>query len=325
MLIVLGIAIATFLSLIVGRLAWKLALRIGAKRVQRNVPVTVVDLQNDRDRLRAEQAILSRKIEVRLDEMKLRMAEQAAEVTRNRNRIELLMQQIADQDSSIASRDAEIARLSSVVSSQERELANYRAKSDGLQQALTAKDVEVAGLQEKFLAKLDEAKLIKPPALTTAQAQAAPAAQPLTMDEATTRLTNRIRTLTGRPEVKPADTASPPSNTGSSFETGRILVKPAGTQEVQSKAKAKTSKKAPRIEKETPAIEVVDTGNVVSLELAQEAAAKDNVETAPVATEATQTETAATAPVTAESGKSVVTNVISLAQRIKALQREIAS
>ena len=115
MLIVLGFAIATFMALIVGRLAWKLAVRVGARRVQRNVPVTVVDLQNDRDRLRAEQAILARKIEVRLDEMKLRMAEQSAEVTRNRNRVETLMQQITDRELTIAERDAEVASLSSKI------------------------------------------------------------------------------------------------------------------------------------------------------------------------------------------------------------------
>lgn len=317
MLIVLGIAIATFMALILGRLAWKLALRIGARRVQRNVPVTVVDLQNDRDRLRAEQAILSRKIEVRLDEMKLRMAEQAAEVTRNRNRVETLMQQITDQDAVIASREAEIARLSSLVTSLEREVASTRLQSDDLQQALTAKQAEVAGMHEKFLAKLDDAKIPVTPA-------------PFVMDEATSRLTNRIRSLTTRPETEAEAPSKPPASKEQSFDGGRILVKPAGTQEVQAKAKAKLAKKAARVERTAPPVET-------QVEKPAEAEA-DPVPIAvnaaePVAVETTTADPAPTpsdtpkaaAEAQGDTGKTGVTNVISLAQRIKALQREIAS
>lgn len=311
MLIVLGIAIATFLALIIGRLAWKLAIRIGARRVQRNVPVTVVDLQNDRDRLRAEQAILSRKIEVRLDEMKLRMAEQSAEVTRNRNRVETLMQQIADQDDVIAARDAEIARLSSLVSSLERELANTRVQSDDLQIALTAKDAEVAVIHEQFLAKLDEAKLPHNPL-------------PITMDEATTRLTNRIKNLTNRTEA-----AAPPEAVSSPEQgvaPGRVIVKPAGTQQVQAKTKAKTSKKAPRVERQAAtSVKADDEAPTTQETLASNVEQLPLPAAAPEAEAVTVIESAPAVGATEEPAKTGVTNVISLAQRIKALQREIAS
>ena len=310
MLIILGIAIATFLALILGRLAWKLALRIGARRVQRNVPVTVVDLQNDRDRLRAEQAILSRKIEVRLDEMKLRMAEQAAEVTRNRNRVEVLMQQISDQDAVISSRDAEIARLSSLVSGLERELANTRLQSDDLQHALTAKDADVAGIHEQFLAKLDDAKL----PVTTA---------PISMDEATSRLTSRIRSLTARSEPIAEAASTVDAEDSDTVKSGRIFVKPAGTQQAQTKAKAKPAKKAPRSERAASKVEAI-TEEQTAPHSNEDVPALVAEQVSPQA--ATEPDATQAAPEAAdEAGKSGVTNVISLAQRIKALQREIAS
>jgi hypothetical protein len=309
MLIVLGFAIATFLALIVGRLAWKLAVRLGARRVQQNVPVTVVDLQNDRDRLRAEQAILARKIEVRLDEMKLRMAEQAAEVTRNRNRVETLMQQIADQDGIIAARDAEIARLSALAAGLERQLEGFKSSSVALEKNLQARDVEMASLQEKFLSKLDEARV-----------QPAAAVQP-SLDETSARLTSRIREITSISDELAAARKEPSDgNVNTADVTDRIFVKPAGTQQIHSKAKAKLSRRAARGESRAPAIvEVSALPEAPAAAAPAEAAAP---ETKPVAA-AEETPTDREVPQAANDTRPV-TNVISLAQRIKALQREIA-
>ena len=117
MLIILGFAIAAFLSLIIGRLAWKLALRIGARRAMRNVPLTVAELQTDRDRLRADHAMMAKKLELRVDDMKMRSAELSAEVSRHRNRVENLMQDVTRRDATIVAREGEIAKLRQTVSS----------------------------------------------------------------------------------------------------------------------------------------------------------------------------------------------------------------
>jgi chromosome segregation ATPase len=309
MLIVFGFAVATFLALIVGRLAWKLAVRIGARRVQQNVPVTVVDLQNDRDRLRAEQAILSRKIEVRLDEMKLRMAEQAAEVNRNRNRVETLMQQISEQDRAISERDTEIARLNAMAAGLQRELANVKNAGAGLEQTLRARDVEMASLQEKFLTKLDEAR-------TPAPAPVLPS-----VEEANARLTSRIREITSiSNELSGSKQQPSDGNVNTADVTERIFVKPADTQQIHSKPKAKTPRKATRSAAKLEA--AVEQDHSVSPET-EETGISQIEEASPAvqaASEAAAAEPAAEAPATQKT----VTNVISLAQRIKALQREIA-
>ena len=114
MLIILGFAIAAFLSLIIGRLAWKLALRIGARRAMRNVPLTVAELQTDRDRLRADHAMMAKKLELRVDDMKMRSAELSAEVSRHRNRVENLMQDVTRRDATIVAR--ELATLRNLLS-----------------------------------------------------------------------------------------------------------------------------------------------------------------------------------------------------------------
>ena len=101
LLVVLGFAIASLLALFIGRFAWNTALRIGAKRMQRQVPSTVAELQSERDRLRAEYAMLSQRLGNRLEGIKAKMAEQMAEVTRHRNRLEVLRADLATSESEI--------------------------------------------------------------------------------------------------------------------------------------------------------------------------------------------------------------------------------
>ena len=90
MLVTLGFAVAALIALFLGRMIWSYALGLGKRRMQRSAPASMAELQADRDRLRAEYAMLARKLELRLDDLKTRLAEQTAEVSRNRNRIDVV-------------------------------------------------------------------------------------------------------------------------------------------------------------------------------------------------------------------------------------------
>ena len=107
----LGFAVASLLALFLGRSAWRAGVRVGARRMARKVPGTVSELQTERDSMRAENAMMARKLEVRMGEMKARLAEQAAEVSRHRNRIELLVTDLARREKLDESSRTEIARL----------------------------------------------------------------------------------------------------------------------------------------------------------------------------------------------------------------------
>jgi len=104
MLVALGFAAASFIALVLGRTLWKLARQIDRRRRDRQVPTIIAGLRADRDRLRAELAMQSRKVDVRLREMKARLAEQMAEVSRHRNRLELLAQEAGKREAELASR-----------------------------------------------------------------------------------------------------------------------------------------------------------------------------------------------------------------------------
>ena len=62
LLIVLGFSLASLVALFMGRMVWTAAVKVGVRRMQRQVPSSLVGIQTERDRLRAEYAMLAQQI-----------------------------------------------------------------------------------------------------------------------------------------------------------------------------------------------------------------------------------------------------------------------
>ena len=54
LLIVLGFSLASLIALFLGRMVWTMGVKLGARRMHRQVPSSLVGLQTERDRLRAD-------------------------------------------------------------------------------------------------------------------------------------------------------------------------------------------------------------------------------------------------------------------------------
>lgn len=142
LLIVLGFSLATLLALFMGRMLWTAAVKVGARRMQRQVPSSLVGLQTERDRLRAEYAMLANRLGSRLEEAKLKLAEQTAEVSRHRNRLH-------DLEHGEDGRKAELRQLKSRVTSLERELAESAAREDALRKSLAEAEAKLLKAKKK--------------------------------------------------------------------------------------------------------------------------------------------------------------------------------
>lgn len=175
LLIVLGFSLATLIALFMSRMLWTAAVRVGARRMQRQVPSSLVGLQTERDRLRAEYAMLANRLGGRLEEAKLKLAEQTAEVSRHRNRLH-------DLEHGEEGRKAELRQLKSRVASLERELAETAVREEALRKSLAEAE-----------AKLLKAKKKKGYEPVPRTPEAAPS--PAGTDEAELRLRQRIDKL----------------------------------------------------------------------------------------------------------------------------------
>jgi chromosome segregation ATPase len=142
LLIVLGFALATLIALFMGRMVWTAAVKVGARRMQRQVPSSLVGLQTERDRLRAEYAMMAQRLGTRLEEAKLRLAEATAEVSRHRNRLH-------EVEVSETARLAEMRQLQGKVKELEFALSDSKASEGELRHALAAKEEALRKLRKK--------------------------------------------------------------------------------------------------------------------------------------------------------------------------------
>jgi chromosome segregation ATPase len=142
LLVVLGFALASLIALFMGRMLWAAAVKVGVRRMQRQVPTSLVGLQTERDRLRAEYAMLAQRLGAQLEETKLRLAENMAEVSRLRNRAQ-------EAESSEAIRMDEMRGLQSKVQQLEVALGDATSRESDLRQALAATEESLRKLRRK--------------------------------------------------------------------------------------------------------------------------------------------------------------------------------
>ena len=143
MLVALGFALCFLVVLALGRTFWSLAMRLGASRRAKQIPVAMLELQADRDRLRAEYAMMTRKTELRVEDIRTRMTEQMAEVSRNRNRVQSLLADVQNRDEALKSKDREIAALTEQVSSQKTNLDLYAETVERLKTEAGSRDKDL--------------------------------------------------------------------------------------------------------------------------------------------------------------------------------------
>lgn len=192
LLIVLGFSLASLIALFLVRFLWTVAVKVGARRMQRQVPSSLVGLQTERDRLRAEYAMLSQRLGARLETAKLQMAEHMAEVSRHRNRIHEI-------ESAEASRIEEIRSLGARVKELEQSLAEARAREEDLRRSLAMQEEELEKARRKR--KAPKAEKPEKAARSTAPLKAAPEAPPA--DNPESRLRQRIDRLAELARAQP--------------------------------------------------------------------------------------------------------------------------
>lgn len=150
MYIALGFATATLIALLLTRLLWNYAVNLGKRRSQRLTPSNLAELQAERDRLKAEYAMLSRKLELRLQDLRMKLAEQTAEVSRSRNRIERIAEELQTREAALAQKEKDIVTLREQVARYEAELATRTEHGQGLKDELRKREEAQAELAREL-------------------------------------------------------------------------------------------------------------------------------------------------------------------------------
>ncbi|RUU93382.1 hypothetical protein EOB59_03530 [Mesorhizobium sp. M7A.F.Ca.MR.176.00.0.0] len=129
---VLGFLCAGFLALMVAPAIWRRAVTLTRRRVESSIPLTQTEIQADKDRIRAEYAMTTRRLEISVKALREKTAEQLVEINRGREAMKGLAVERTDKNQALTDlgaknealrqREGELQQLSERLKETERKL-----------------------------------------------------------------------------------------------------------------------------------------------------------------------------------------------------------
>jgi len=107
----LGLLVAGLVSLIILPAVWKRAVRLTKRRIEAATPITMAEFRADKDQLRAEFALTTRKLEINVETLRKRLAEQLSDVNQGRSdlgQLRVEREQYLQTVKELESREAEL-------------------------------------------------------------------------------------------------------------------------------------------------------------------------------------------------------------------------
>src|SRR5207253_10160027 len=102
----LGFLAASLLALIIIPFVHGRAVRLTIRRLEAATPLSMAEIQADKDQLRAEFAMSTRRLEISVDQLKARTTSQLAELGKKTDAINRLKSELADKASAIFALEA---------------------------------------------------------------------------------------------------------------------------------------------------------------------------------------------------------------------------
>jgi chromosome segregation ATPase len=152
----IGFSVSALLGLLFIPAVHNRAVRLTMKRLEASTPMSITEIRADKDRLRAEFAMSTRRLEMRIEKLKAQTTTQLADVGKKTDTINLLKKELAEKNVTNVALEARDRTLRDQLRATEEEL---RIKSSALREAsreLADKEAELA----KALGELAERSLI---------------------------------------------------------------------------------------------------------------------------------------------------------------------
>src|SRR5438552_2448905 len=120
------------------------AVRLTMKRLEAITPMSMGEIQADKDQLRAEFAMATRRLEMSVDQMKAKTASQLAEIGKKGDAIGRLKLELSEKSAALLALEAKELELREETRRAREELGMRVAAQDGLENALAETRAELA-------------------------------------------------------------------------------------------------------------------------------------------------------------------------------------
>src|SRR5215210_5034831 len=81
----LGFLVAAVLALMILPQVWRRAVRLTTKRIEAATPITLAEFRADKDQLRAEFALSTRRLEMNVEALRRRLSDQLRDINRKKS------------------------------------------------------------------------------------------------------------------------------------------------------------------------------------------------------------------------------------------------
>jgi len=148
----IGFLVAALVGLVVIPLVHGRAVRLTMQRLEAATPLSMAEIQADKDQLRAEFAISTRRLEMSVEQLKNKTTSQLAEISKKGDAINRLKIELSEKTATIFALEARDKALRDQLRSTEDEVAAKTSAMHDAQRALSDKQADLA----KAIGEVDE-------------------------------------------------------------------------------------------------------------------------------------------------------------------------
>ncbi|CDX31706.1 conserved hypothetical protein [Mesorhizobium sp. SOD10] len=143
---VLGFLCAVFLVSLIAPAVWRRAVVLTRRRIEASLPLTPAEIQADKDRVRAEYAMTTRRLEITVKNLQQKVAEQLVEIGRGREALKGLAVETKDKNQALSDLQAKNAELKQ----REEDLQRLSEKLAQTERALEKRALELQKLEQMY-------------------------------------------------------------------------------------------------------------------------------------------------------------------------------
>ncbi len=152
----LGFLAAALLALMVAPAIWRRAVVLTRRRIESSVPLTLNEIQADKDQLRAEFAMSTRRLEMSVEQLREKAAEQLIEINRKREELTDLSDETQNKSKNLSELEIQSGELRLQLRQREEELTEVNRRLMATESVLEERSADLDLLEQRFRAATSE-------------------------------------------------------------------------------------------------------------------------------------------------------------------------
>ena len=150
MYLAIGFLVSMLFGLMIVPLVHNRAVRLTTKRLEAATPLSMAEIQADKDQLRAEFAMSARRLEMSVDQLKNKTTSQLAELGKKSDAINRMKIELGEKNATIFSLEAREKAVKEQLRATEEEFTAKTEMLRGAERALTEKQAELARINHEL-------------------------------------------------------------------------------------------------------------------------------------------------------------------------------